>query len=267
MILFYKTTIIDETLIKRNRKLSYSKDFMFVPIIYNSKPYILQTPPLFIPFGIQSYDQDSKKYYVNVSLQNEKKFINNCLLPFYEKIKKLHKNHIVENFIKENEYSQWMRLKISEDCIHFNETKEKINKLPPKNFGTFIIHLEGYWIFDEKIFFQWKILQSKIHTPIKLKEYAFIDETPKSIPKPPPLPPPPPPIPKPPANKYQKMLKLGVPKTAVDHKISMDRIQASDLQNVVLKKCKVNENKIKHTDNFRPSLDEIKIALKALKQK
>ena len=46
----------------------------------------------------------------------------------------------------------------------------------------------------------------------------------------------------------------------------MDRIQASDLQNVVLKKCKVNENKIKHTDNFRPSLDEIKIALKSLKK-
>ena len=62
------------------------------------------------------------------------------------------------------------------------------------------------------------------------------------------------------------MLKLGVPKTAVDHKITMDRIQASDLQNVVLKKCKINENKIKHTDNFRPSLDEIKIALKSLKK-
>ena len=139
-----------------------------------------------------------------------------------------------------------MRLKMEDDCIHFNEIKERIKTIPPKIYGTFIIHLSGYWILDKKIFFQWKILQSKIHSPIKLKEYAFIDETPKSIPKPPPLPPPPPPVPKPPANKYQKMLKLGVPKTAVDHKISMDRIQASDLQNVVLKKCKVNENKIKH---------------------
>ena len=266
MILFYKTTIIDKTLIKRNKKLSYSKDFTFVPITYNSKPYILQTPPLFIPFGIQSYDQDSKKYYINVSLQNEDTFINNCLVPFYEKINNLHKNHHVEDFIKENEYSQWMRLKFGEDCIHFNETKEKINKIPPKMFGTFIIHLAGYWILDQKIFFQWKILQSKIHAPIKLEEYAFIDEKPKSIPKPPPLPPPPPLLPKPPTNKYQKMLKLGIPKSAVDHKISMDRIQASDLQNVVLKKCKVNENKIKHTDNFRPSLDEINIALKALKK-
>ena len=72
-----------------------------------------------------------------------------------------------------------MRLKIGEDCIHFYETKEKINKIPPKMFGTFIIHLAGYWILDQKIFFQWKILQSKIHAPIKLEEYAFIDETPK----------------------------------------------------------------------------------------
>ena len=47
----------------------------------------------------------------------------------------------------------------------------------------------------------------------------------------------------------------------------MNQEKLYHLQNVVLKKCKVNENKIKHTDNFRPSLDEIKIALKALKQK
>ena len=148
MILFYKNLIINDTLIKRNKKLSYSKDFTFVPISYNSKPYILQTPPLFIPFGIQSYDENSKKYYVNVSLQNETKFINNCLLPFYNKIKTLHKHYEVEDFIKENEYSTWMRLKMEDDCIHFNEIKERIKTITPKIYCTFIFSFS--WLLDPR---------------------------------------------------------------------------------------------------------------------
>ena len=67
-------------------------------------------------------------------------------------------------------------------------------------------------------------------------------------------------------NKYQKMLKLGVPTLAVAHKQKVDRIQASDLQNVILKKCKINDSKTKQSDDFRPSLDEIKIALKSLQK-
>ena len=62
------------------------------------------------------------------------------------------------------------------------------------------------------------------------------------------------------------MLNLGVPKEAVQHKQRMDSISAKDLQSVCLKKSKPNEKQIKENkDPFKPSLDEIKIALQSLK--
>ena len=41
----------------------------------------------------------------------------------------------------------------------------------------------------------------------------------------------------------------------------IDRIQASDLQNVVLKKTFYDKKNKKKTDNYTPSLDEIRNAL------
>ena len=271
MILFYKHISVDTNKIKCKKKLWNSEDFIFTPISYDSKPYILQTPPLFVPFGEQTYDNEEKhNKYVCVSFRENEPFIHTCLTPFYETIRDIYDTKNVDNFIKKNEYSEWMRFKVSDKCLHFNDMKENIDTIPSKVFCTFIIHLSGFWILNDKIFFQWKILQSKVHTPIELPEYAFIDDKPKEqpkkkIPPPPPLPPSPP-LPPQEQNKYQKMLKLGVPTLAVAHKQKVDRIQASDLQNVVLKKCKVNDSKTKQSDDFRPSLDEIKIALKSLQK-
>ena len=63
----------------------------------------------------------------------------------------------------------------------FQSKKVKIDHFDPKMFGNFIIHLSGLWIMDQKIWFNWSILQAKIHTPLKLKEYMFIDEN-ESVP-------------------------------------------------------------------------------------
>ena len=62
------------------------------------------------------------------------------------------------------------------------------------------------------------------------------------------------------------MLKIGIPKQAVEHKKRIDRIQAKDLQNVILKKAKVNQKKINKSNcNFTPSIDELRETLQSLR--
>ena len=63
------------------------------------------------------------------------------------------------------------------------------------------------------------------------------------------------------------MLKIGIPKHAVEQKKTIDRIQAKDLQNVVLKKTEVNTKKEhKKNDNFIPSIDELRSAIQSLQK-
>ena len=129
--------------------------------------------------------------------------------------------------------------------------------------------MSGLWINNKDIWFQWNLLQAKVQIPFHLKEYSFIDEINiineiqegnKSPSKPP--------------DKYDKMLKMGVPKEAVQRQKILDgnitrppphhpphhpprpppitclpmktnnkshdipKIKASDLQSVILKKGK-----------------------------
>ena len=134
---------------------------------------------------------------------------------------------------------------------------------------------------DDNIWFQWNLLQGKIKTPTYLSEYSFIDEN-KDENKDKRLP-----------NKYDKMLKMGVPREAGDRQKRLDgynipppppppppsfpppfppmhpgappnnnttnipKINASDLRNVVLKKGKhIPKKKIKNNNNFEPPTKE-----------
>ena len=170
MILHYKNLVINPNNIKCKKSMSYSDDYTFVPLRYNAKHIIIQTPALYIPFGIQtSYKNKS----VDLSFPNESDFIDTCLLPFYEKVKDRYPTHNVEPFIRESNYSQWMRFKLSNKCSHFNDMKQSIDIIPEKVFGSFIINLTGIWVLKNNIYFQWKLLQSKIYQPIELHTYAF----------------------------------------------------------------------------------------------
>ena len=60
------------------------------------------------------------------------------------------------------------------------------------------------------------------------------------------------------------MKKLGVPINAIHQQQKNDRINVSDLKNVVLKKTK--ENKKLKKDGYMPSLDEIRNALQSLQK-
>ena len=272
MIFYHKTLEVNKEKISFKKKQKISDKFSFIPIQYEGKDFIVQTPVLYIPYGINKYSINDKKRYLDISFQNAENDINiNLFLKnltcFYEKINS--KKCVIENFIKESNYSQWMRLKINLDCLFYDQNKNIYKGELPKAYGSFIIHLSGLWLMDQKIWFEWTLLQARIHIPPRLKEFAFFDDDinnnindndiiKNKIPPPPPLPPP---------DKYSKMLRLGVSKEAVEQKKSFDRIRPEDLQSIVLKKGKnINKNKKKKKENFTPSLDEIRNALQSLQK-
>ena len=245
MILFHKDFNINYNDINFKQSRQCSKDFTFVPIQYNKKDFVIQTPHCFIPFGLKKYSTTSTKTYLDITFQEKHDgFIHNCFSIFYQRVLDKYANQYqIEPFVKESQSSKWMRFKVSEDCLLFDQNKNQIDSFNPKVFGIFIIQLTGLWIMNQKIWFNWVILQAKINLPIRLKEYAFVDddeEQKKKIPIPPPPPPPPPPP-----------LKKN------------NLIKGKDLQNIVLKKTKKIVSK---KDSYMPSLDEIRNALQSLQR-
>ena len=103
-------------------------------------------------------------------------------------------------------------------------------------YGNYIIYLQGFWIIGKDIYFQWYVLQAKIDLPITLDEYAFIDETPKNIPK------------------------VNIPKVNIPKPPPLPIFKCSE-NKIVIKKNKV---KIKKKGEV-PSLDDIRFALSRLK--
>ena len=277
MILNHKNFKYDKELLNVKRKQNFSQEFTFIPLKYDSQEFLIQTPVLFVPFGIQQYSINDSKKYLDLSFQNMENDQN--IQVFLKNLKKIHSSvkkgfqgHTVENFLKETKLSPLMRLKVDDHCLFFDQNKNKYQDDLPKTYGSFIIHLTGLWSMNQKIWFQWQLLQAKIKIPFVLKEYAFIDDDDggeerkvkiiqSKIPIPPP-PPPPPPV----CSKYSKMLKLGIPKGAVEQKKTLDRIRPEDLQKVKLKKGKVIDKKNNGDDSFTPSLDEIRNALQSLQK-
>ena len=160
-----------------------------------------------------------------------------------------------------------MRLKINDNTKIFDESKNIIEKIDNYSYCTFIIDLEGLWLNDDNIWFQWNLLQVRIRLPTHLSEYSFIDEIVEHKKR---------------DDKYDKMLKMGVPKAAVERQRALDgrgssnknipkppppppgvlpersnksttivpKINASDLRNVVLKKGKkIDKKPIKKDPN------------------
>lgn len=241
MILNHKDLNIKPELLSFKKKIKYSDNFIFIPIKYENKELLIQTPDLFIPFDINKYSDKCTKQYLDLSFQSSidnkqtELFINNLKNIHNKTIKNYESKYEISDFIKENDFSKWMRFKISEESLIFNQNKEKIEKIISKTYGVFIIGLSGLWIMDNKVWFNWEIIQSKIYVPIKLKEYYFFDDekeiiiTPKRN-----IPPPPPP---PPVKKSQNKI-------------------------IIQKKNK----KIKQEENFfQPNINELLLALKTLR--
>ena len=282
MIIHHKN-IKDVSLGKKNL-LKYSEDFSFIPlrILYENsfRECLFQTPKLFLPYGKQKLNNG--KYIIDLSFQNKDNDEDNTefleiLKKIYNTIKDKYKDYNVNSFLKKTEYDYTMRLKVSLNSRFYDNSKNQLYKIDPFSYGIFIIGLEGLWIHNDKIWFQWYLLQARLEKPTFLNEYAFIDDE-KDV-----------------TDKYQRMKNMGVPMGAIELQKNLDlktnklspappppplppsnfrsstpvnKIKASDLQNVVLKKSEPikKEKKYSKTGFEPPSLEELQITLSKLKK-
>lgn len=258
--------IIDSKNINIKKKLKYSEYCTLIPIKYNNNDLIIQTPKMYIPFGEKFvYNNKNKKYvdisFLNIENDNNIKIFYNNLNIIFNKINNFYK-YDVDDIIKKYNKNDLLRLKITKNILIYNQNKENIDKIINNTYGSFIIHLYGLWLMNNTLYFHWELLQCKLDIPIYLSEYSFIDDIKpifnkgkgkgKGIP-----PPPPPPNTQ---SKYDKMIKMGIPKDAVLQKMRLEEtprvINPLDLQNVKLKKTVIKEKQKDKIDDM-PYLEEL----------
>jgi len=223
MIIHHKDNFAKYTVICQ-KPLKYIDDFSFIPIkVVNSEdtgdPCIFQTPLLFSPYGIQT---NHNKTTIDLSFMNREndptlETFYNHLLNIYGIIRKKYgRKYHVNPFLKITMFNECLRLKVTDRMTVFDQNKQSLQTIPSFSYGNFLINLHGLWISDKEIWFQWYLVQAKIIEPVSLQDYLFIDENEPSETTPsatqehraP--------------DKYDKMLKMGVPKDAVDRQRHMD---------------------------------------------
>ena len=278
------------------KPVKYSDKFTFIPLrLKKEKDFIkciLQTPLLFTPYGICKTQKD--KNIIDISFQNiendkSQHIFHKNLKYIYDTVYNKYKyDYIVNDFLKKTDFNDILRLKINNTTKLFDESKNMIEKIENYSYGNFIIELEGIWLNEDNIWFQWNLLQAKIKLPTHLTEYSFVDEiVVHKI-----------------DDKYDKMLKMGVPKAAVERQRLLDgkgnsnkgipkppppppyinkgmlperstnvktvpKINASDLKKVVLKKGKkIDKKPIKKDPNHfePPTLEELQTTLSRLRK-
>jgi hypothetical protein len=282
MIIHHKN--IREVSLGKKNLLKYSDEFSFIPlkIFYENsfRECLFQTPKLFLPYGKQKLNNG--KYIIDLSFQNKENDEDNnnfleILKKIYNTIKEKYKDYNVNSFLKKTDFDYTMRLKVSLNSRFYDNSKNHLYKIDPFSYGIFIIGLEGLWIHNDEIWFQWYLLQGRLEKPTFLNEYAFIDDE-KDV-----------------TDKYQRMKNMGVPEGAIELQKNLDlnrgktsipppppplppsnfrssipvnKIKASDLQNVVLKKSEPikKEKKYSKTGFEPPSLEELQITLSKLKK-
>lgn len=214
------------------------------PIKYLANDLIIQTPIIYIPFGLSMYNN---KTYLDISfinIDNDKDMrlfkqtiikINSCVT---KKIKQKNKTLKFTNSIKKssNLYPDRFRLSIKDDILVFNENKQIIDfdYIQPKMYVKILIYPEGIWTNEESFGITWKVVQLKLYTKLILNTYSFIDEESsnkdneyKDDPK---------------YQKYFKMLKMGIPIDAIKHKMICDNLDPNIIDNPSSKSSNSSES-------------------------
>lgn len=310
MIIHYKEDISKYKL-EFQRELQYTSEYSFIPLKIkrdishhstNQDSYLLQTPLLFSPYGIQT--KENKKRTIDISFMNKRNDDNlsqflKILQTIYKIVsKKYSKRYRVNTFLKDTIFNECLRIKVNQELLIYDQNKHLLDDISSFSYGWFLINLHGLWRSDKELWFQWYLVQAKIIEPIRVQGYLFLDdeehqkysdESPEDSIDPQPN--------KPIINddKYRKMLKMGVPQEAIELQRRIDskipppppilfkssdptstregprKITASDLKSVVLKKA-TNEvkTKIRVSDDQMgffepPSLDAIQMMLQNLK--
>jgi len=228
--------------IQCQKELKYIDDFSFVPIKIISETsresHIFQTPLLFAPYGLQVKNNGAKKS-IDLSFMNKSN--DETLLQFFDNLKliysiiqkKYSKRYHVNEFLKDTMFNDCLRLKVNPGTLFYDQNKKPLDTISSFSYGWFLINLHGIWISDKEVWFQWYLVQAKIIEPIRFHEYLFIDEASDETPfvtrdkdtnkatggpkK---------------DDKYDKMLKMGVPKDAVDRQRCIDMNQVPLLRKV-----------------------------------
>ena len=229
MISLYSDDIIKNIIIKQKRQ--HTNGFIFHPIKDKSNNSIyIQTPSLFVPFGINNNTSKDNIILSLINKNNDKtiiKFID-LLNQIDQLISSKFKNKNINPIIK----SDKIKLKI-DYCLIFDENKNKIESMPNNVYGIFIINFYGLWELKDNIYIHLNLSQAKLSIPSLLSEYSFIEKK-NIIPPPPPLP----------------NFKLSKPIKKIKNENKNEN-----------KNIKVNNNSYNP-----PSLNDIKSALLKLKQ-
>ena len=219
---------VDYDKINIKQKLNYLNEFTFIPIKYDNQDFVIQTPKLFIPFNIKEFND---KKYLNLSFQNIKNdkkvqlFYENLEL-IYKKVKEITKKYEIKDFLRKFNENHLMRFKVLDNTIFFDHNKNRINSIENLTYGEFIIHLQGLWLINNKLNFDWILLQGKIDMPLYLSKYSFIDDNKGKGKR---IPPPPPPLP-----NIHNLLRMGISKEAIENKKKMNN--TFDILSINLKK-------------------------------
>jgi hypothetical protein len=207
----------------------YSDDYTYQPILINKQtPFVIQTPSLFVPYGVQTFDNRKK---MDISFQNKsndkynQKFLDDLHI-LYNKVKDKYVDHNLNPFIYLSSYDECMKLKINDNIQFYNQFQNKIDFIKPHSYCSFLIHFSGLGIFKDDIYFDWKLLQVRTDDSLYYKTYQFL---PDNIPKKPP--PPPPPLPKSFQSKYIR--KKPIPKKT--NKSAFIAPNINDIQNALSK--------------------------------
>jgi hypothetical protein len=264
---------IDNILFKK--RISVGTKIFKYPIKYLGEDLIIQTPILYLPFGM--YTCGNKSYinasFLNVSVDKDMaeykyiiKQLNNKVIKFISNIYKKDNLSFVDSIKQSTElYPDRMRFNLQEDILIFSDKKKLLDfeYLKAKSYTKFLVSPVNIWLNETKYGITWQILQIKIYPQTILNTYSFIDEDSdgkqitnvnkyKSHPQ---------------YQKYFKMLSCGVPKDAVKHKMIVDNLDPNvldidnssntSLNNTSLNNTSLNNTSLNSKDKLNNSLENL----------
>ncbi len=249
IIFDYNNYTINENLKFKNPETRNNN--VFIPIKYDNKPLLFKTPRLYMPFKPHINqnkipNQQQTKGFVRLSFDNIK--IDKKIEDFYNFINKTEKslkNKLNEsNIINNLNINKSTKIQLQKTIqktdgypdyfnMNFNTNELKvydsslslinINDVNGNFYAYFVIELAGFF-YNHKthtIKLVWNLLQFKLDKVKQIiDECMFLDEQPTEIlklknhPK---------------LEKFFKMMMVGVPRMAIQHKMILDRVDINFL--------------------------------------
>ena len=245
-ILKHNNIDIKNISIKKN--ININNNLITYPIKYNNKNLIIQTPIVYLPFGINTFNN---KKYIDISFINSNNDKQMC--DFKNKIvsinnllkRKLSKKiKFISSFKSTEYYPDRLKLSFQDDILIFNESKHliSIDYIKSKIYTKLLIIPQFLWKNDSNNSsgIVWNILQIKVYSKPILDTYSFIDDDININ-----------------IDKYVKMFRCGVPATAIKNKMTLDNIDSNLLNKFINNGDDVEEPKIIKY-NLKPKFKQLK---------